>query len=79
MKVTRICALEEDLDVECVLETQDIGVTAPSPREDWISLFWKKLDSVRKKNLHLISPSVLVTYHVQKGNESFSPPHMSRH
>ena len=79
MKVSRICALEEDLDVECVLETQDIGVTAPSPREDWISLFWKILDSVKKKNLHLISPSVLVTDHVQKSNESFSRPQMSTH
>ena len=79
MKVTRICALEEDLDVECVLETQDIGVTAPSPREDWISLFWKILDFVKKKNLHLISPSVLVTDHVQKSNESFSRPQMSTH
>lgn len=79
MKVTRICDLEEDLDVECVLETQDIGVTAPSPREDWISLFWKKFDSVRKKNLHLNPPSVLVTDHVQKSNESFSRPQMPTH
>ena len=77
--MTRICALEEDLDVECVLETQDTGVTAPSPREDWISLFWKILDSVKKKNLHLISPSVLVTDHVQKGTESLSRPQMSTH
>ena len=60
-------------------ETQDIGVNAPSPREDWFSLFWKKLDSVRKKNLQLNPPSVLVTYHVQKGNESFSWPPMCMH